>query len=498
MGAMNFARGHLELPVVIFWDLLHQGVNDTLLAVNRAGMWPTVLELLLVFRLPYGPWAGQKFWHDLQDASKLGQAAGMSQSSHFQTWLGERLFKETGAAEPFHNCWDKKGVRATLGRWFSWWWANKSLRKVWWSKLSSLLFALVVNKKMPLASMFHDLSHLAAHTGLDLQKAELSRKRKAKNQGPGPEPAEAAPEAAEPTDLAATSHSNKAAQIKSMMQLVAAALAREQNYDISAMLHHFVEPFALAHKELVATLRGGPASIRAHYANLAKGEKLNPCREAVLKLAAAVPLSECGLLVECTAEAHLEALDNNPDVVQQDTLAAKLEGLTWQLCRQAAVTSAQFTDTIMGQLARCWDEEPEAAEACLLWLQDRHTVHLQCLKISTPAVQSLLRKSDCHWPVEKRILKRLSLVNFSTFPSEVRRDLQAIFSAEVSTGIVENCFKELRAAEKDSSNGDVARLTRHKTLLDSHLPARFCRAEPLDCLAKSSCFGMHFFQAFVN
>ena len=84
---------HLELPVVIFWDLLHQGVNDTLLAVNRAGMWPTVLELLLVFRLPYGPWAGQKFWHDLQDASKLGQAAGMSQSSHFQTWLGERLFK---------------------------------------------------------------------------------------------------------------------------------------------------------------------------------------------------------------------------------------------------------------------------------------------------------------------------------------------------------------------------------------------------------------------
>ena len=73
MGAMSFARGHLELPVVIFWDLLHQGVNDTLLAVNRAGMWPTVLELLLVFRLPYGPWAGQKFWHDLQDASKLGQ-----------------------------------------------------------------------------------------------------------------------------------------------------------------------------------------------------------------------------------------------------------------------------------------------------------------------------------------------------------------------------------------------------------------------------------------
>jgi len=60
MGAMNFARGHLELPVVIFWDLLHQGVNDTLLAVNRAGMWPTVLELLLGFSFALRAMGGPK------------------------------------------------------------------------------------------------------------------------------------------------------------------------------------------------------------------------------------------------------------------------------------------------------------------------------------------------------------------------------------------------------------------------------------------------------
>ena len=61
MGAMYFALGHLRLPLIIFWDLLHQGVNDVLLSVNRAGMWPAILELLLVFRLPYGPGPGKNF-----------------------------------------------------------------------------------------------------------------------------------------------------------------------------------------------------------------------------------------------------------------------------------------------------------------------------------------------------------------------------------------------------------------------------------------------------
>jgi len=72
-------------------------------------------------------------------------------------------------------------------------------------------------------------------------------------------------------------------------------------------------------------------------------------------------------------------------------------------------------------------------------------------------------------------MKRLSLVQFTHFPEGVMKDLRAIFSAEPSTGIVENSFKELRAAEKRSSSGEIATLTRHRTLLKSDLPARFNR-----------------------
>jgi hypothetical protein len=172
-------------------------------------------------------------------------------------------------------------------------------------------------------------------------------------------------------------------------------------------------------------------------------------------------------------------MDDSPDVVQQDTLAGQLEGLVWQLCRQTAVTSSQFTDTIMGQLARFWEEEPGEQEACLRWLQERQAVFSQADEVATPAVQNLLHKSDCRWPVEQRIMKRLSLVHFALFPEEVKRDLQAIFSAEPSTGIVENSFKELRAAEKSSSSGEIAKMTRHRALLNSDLPARFNRVGSL-------------------
>ena len=111
MGAMFFAMHHLRMPIIVFWDLIHQSVNEVLLALQMAGLWPVVLELLLVFRLPYGPWAGQKFWRDLQDSSALAQNADLLASSHFQMWLGDHLHEETGSGHPQPGIWSRKGVR---------------------------------------------------------------------------------------------------------------------------------------------------------------------------------------------------------------------------------------------------------------------------------------------------------------------------------------------------------------------------------------------------
>jgi len=110
MGAAAFIQYHLRLPVVVFWDIVHQGVNEVLLALQLANFWPVILELLLVFRLPYGPWAGQKFWRDLHEASASAASTDLAASSEFQLWLGEHLTEETGTGKPASIVWaSKKG-----------------------------------------------------------------------------------------------------------------------------------------------------------------------------------------------------------------------------------------------------------------------------------------------------------------------------------------------------------------------------------------------------
>lgn len=111
MAAVFFAMHQLRLPIVVFWDLVHQGVNEVLLALQRSGLWPVVLELLLVFKLPYGPYAGQKFWRDLQSAARAMRSMELGASSHFAMWLGERIQVETGGRAPLADVWDRKGVR---------------------------------------------------------------------------------------------------------------------------------------------------------------------------------------------------------------------------------------------------------------------------------------------------------------------------------------------------------------------------------------------------
>jgi hypothetical protein len=189
---------------------------------------------------------------------------------------------------------------------------------------------------------------------------------------------------------------------------------------------------------------------RAFYSKLACGAKLAPAYEALEKLAEPSALADCSLLVECSSESHLTALDGDPAVLEQDALAGQADNLVWQLCRQSAFTSAQLTDTIVGQLAKFWGEEPGSRDDCKHWLQARYKTFRTASEIGTPALKTLLRKSDCNRPVERLCLDRLQAVDFAEWPENLKRDLDWIFKAEPSTGIVENAFKELRAAESGS------------------------------------------------
>ena len=61
----------------------------------------------------------------------------------------------------------------------------------------------------------------------------------------------------------------KTKQMQPMMQAAAVALARERNWLASAMIHHFIEPLALEHRDNVKTLREGQQPTAYLYRKLA-------------------------------------------------------------------------------------------------------------------------------------------------------------------------------------------------------------------------------------
>ena len=322
-----------------------------------------------------------------------------------------------------------------------------------------------MSKKLPPASCFQNLQTQAAQTGLNLAECEASRteekkankkKKKAANETAEPaaaEPAACAAEAAEAGQPVAAdppeadSRQNAEKHIHSMMQAAAIALARDWNFQASAMIHHFVQPFAETHSNLVKILQQGAAGAVSLYLGYAEGNRLQPCWEALAKLRCPKALADCGLLLEVGLESHVEALDTDSLTEEQNSQAAHADALVWELVRQTAFAGTQFTDTVQGKLALLLSPHPEKVQAALAWLQERFETHEEAQKRPSPNIAALLFRSDCDRPVESRILRRLRETNFEEVPEDVTRDVREIFNAEVSTGIVENAFKELRAKE---------------------------------------------------
>ena len=257
--------------------------------------------------------------------------------------------------------------RATLGRWFSWWWANEDLRKVWWSKLSSLIFYMVQVGKMPCQSFFQELD-LATKVSQDTQdwarqKANEAKERKTKkrrnNEPPHPGTAEPA-ESTRPQEEA--EQDQKQQQLLPMMQAAAAALARDRNWTRSGWISHFARPMALDHNFLTKAIMQGSGPMAKIYCSYASGQRNQASFDAACSLFCPAALSECGFLLETCHDSHLLACEDDPVTLEQDTLAKSLDTFVFHLLRQRSRGSVQFTDTVVGILATFGAPSPE--EAC--------------------------------------------------------------------------------------------------------------------------------------
>ena len=135
MAALNFLQ-YSKSAVLLhcLFDVFHRAWNDTKAAAKKARCFPykTMLELALVYNLPYGPYGSGRWFHKKQDCLRDFLAQHSASSQQFQDLL-PAICRELGISEPQHaadqqslfenlanmRSFGEKGPLVKLMRWFS-------------------------------------------------------------------------------------------------------------------------------------------------------------------------------------------------------------------------------------------------------------------------------------------------------------------------------------------------------------------------------------------
>ena len=266
---------------------------------------------------------------------------------------------------------------------------------------------------------------------------------------PGEEALADEPNFSEKTGLEEVQQAEKAKQMQPMMQAAAVALARERNWLASAMIHHFIEPLALEHRDNVKTLREGQQATVSLYHKLALGFRHRASFQILTRLLDPQCLSECGFVIDISLARHENALPSDPAVLEQDALASRVDTMVLHLLRQRSVGATQFSDSVLGIIGTfAAPSNTEQRKVALEKLRNiKYTIDRAKAQRS-PLIKKWVQRSETSKIVEKRILGFCQDVGFDTWPEAAQQEVDHIFKAEPSTLIVENAFKELRSAER--------------------------------------------------
>eukprot|EP00974_Lingulodinium_polyedra_P073363 7102802-Lingulodinium_polyedra.AAC.1 len=128
-----YLRGALGLRVHLVRDVFHREWNDCKLALHRSKLWGVVLLMMLSFNVAYGPWEGAVWFAKVSEGardlfSKLRSSDPLWRC-FYEAICHDKSEPCTGSPEHMEQvlkevaqdpCWDIKGPRAKLGRWFEW------------------------------------------------------------------------------------------------------------------------------------------------------------------------------------------------------------------------------------------------------------------------------------------------------------------------------------------------------------------------------------------
>lgn len=90
MALASYLKYHMKLYVVFLWDVIHETVNAVDRALQKSKMDHVVQELLLAWKLPWGPWSNLSFHSKIQGAARTFNQVARGSCDSFFLWLSEK------------------------------------------------------------------------------------------------------------------------------------------------------------------------------------------------------------------------------------------------------------------------------------------------------------------------------------------------------------------------------------------------------------------------
>lgn len=90
MALAAFLKHRLKLYVVFLWDVIHETVNAVGRALQKCKLDVVVQEIILAWKLPWGPWANLGFHSKIKSAATAFSQIYKSSCDGSFMWLSEK------------------------------------------------------------------------------------------------------------------------------------------------------------------------------------------------------------------------------------------------------------------------------------------------------------------------------------------------------------------------------------------------------------------------
>lgn len=444
-------------------------------ACKDSGFSVVIKLVELVMNLNYGPWAGQKFYHEILEMSRRYLEA-VDDDDPLMVNLAEKVRRDMGSDHDFSEGFVSriidelagarflqiKGPHVSQTRWFDW---MKGFRfwSTWWTLRHIVLLFIGIN-----------LGWLTRHQGTVMIEALK-----------GVRPAEGRPQT---TAQAKMDASQLRDRCKNSLHVCAVVTGDEGILQHARMVLHLTDSSHEWYSEWAHRLRSRGEALTFSI-GLALGTITIPTLIKVMRFWQSYDLMhECGLVTQGLSQ--MKGVSEE-FLLEQDRIAENASRLAWNIITYRIGSLVQSMFMFPKAFAGLLSSSPDHVSWVLHEAKAAHETFQQWSTSTLPWCRQTVRESYMQWTLTKDIMQELSKVDFRKVPDELHAKLKKLFSGFGCTLLSEISFQRDRRCEHERPDKHVTSVKAWHTVVEQQvLSATFnFREVSLDSVAEPNSKG---------